>query len=236
MHAANKSDQDYQRARQKEPDTTGALLSLLSGSEPSDRTLSDLRALLDSVEKAANPVFRHSLLSNEYRRLAPSEAKPLHTLATGRSDLGIDEPTIEKALSIRFEAPLKDVQQANLRCSDIDRVANAAMDRLLDYVPIELFFPLQLEEAIERTFDLETFSELEPPLWTEHWYDGLRCQIHKVEDRVELHDSIGNRITHRFPEITESAILIPQDYISPTARSSPRGKSLRSLLANSTHA
>ena len=45
-------------------------------------------------------------------------------------------------------------------------------------------------------------------------FDGLRCQIHKIGSRAELFDESGKGITHQFPEILESSIPIPQDFIA----------------------
>ncbi len=214
LFGAGASDADYKRARKTQANAQLAQLSLLPKPERATRTLSDFRALFDSLRSAPNPVFQHSLLADEYRKLSPQEARALARIATGDFKSGIDEAILEGAIARRFDAPEGSVKRAHLRCSDLEQVCNAAMDRLLDYVPLKLFFPLPLETYTERALDLESLSELPLPLWIEDRYDGLRCQIHKVDDRVELFDRTGTRITRKFPEIAENAILIPQDYVA----------------------
>lgn len=214
LFAAKATESDYNRVRQNFSDPQDALVSLLGDAKKKGQTLSDLRALFDNLEKAPNPVFQHSLLAEAYRLLSPFEAKSLINLVTGNLREAVGETIIEEALALRFDVPIDQVRRANLRCSDLERVSNAAIDRMLEYVPIQPFFPLKLEESAQGKMDFEFLSELAPPIWIEDLHDGLRCQIHKIEERVELFDENGTRITHKFPEIVESAALIPQDYIA----------------------
>ena len=176
--------------------------------------MKDLRSLFEHLEKAPNPVFQHSILATEYRKLAPIEATCLTRLIQGNLKAGIDESTVEAALAIRFDLDPNEVRRANQRCSDLARVANAAIDGLLDYVPIQVFYPLPLARAKREAIDLESLSRLKAPIWIEDLYDGLRCQIHKIGERVEIYDDKGHSLTHKFPEVAEAAALIPQDFIA----------------------
>jgi len=214
LFAANADETNYKRARQHEADPGAALLSLLNPNPKTDQTLEDFRVLFDTLEKSPNPVFQHSLLSEAYRKLNPREAKSLSDLTLFNRGNAIEESVIEEALAKRFEAPIEAVRRANLRCSDLNRVANATIDQMLDYIPLQLFFPLKLEKPSKGHLDFELLSQFESPIWVEELYDGLRTQIHKVDERVELFDGEGERITHRFPEIVESARFIPQDFIA----------------------
>lgn len=214
LFASNSSDTHYKDRYRELGDSQLALASLLSEPQAGKRTLSDFRLLFSHLEKSLNPVFQHSILAEEYRKLAPSEGKYLTRLIAGDLKAKVTEAIVEDALALSFNCPLPAIQQANFRCSDLERVANATLDGLLEYIPIQLFYPLPLVAPRSGKIDLEYLSTLEPPLWVEDLHDGLRCQIHKVEERVELYDIQGNSITHKFPEIAESATLIPQDFIA----------------------
>jgi len=214
LFAADANESDYKRARQTHPIAEDALHSLLQAEDRTGLSLEEVRTLLDNLEKSPNPVFQHSLLVKAYGKLGPNEAKALSHLVLGSSTTGIEESVIEESIARRFNAPVEQVKRANLRCADLTKVANAAIDQMLEYVPTQLFFPLLLETPGEGALDFEFLARFEPPLWVEDLYDGLRCQIHKVEERVELFNTEGERINHRFPEIVESARLIPQDYIA----------------------
>tara|TARA_B100000212_G_scaffold339230_1_gene317260 strand:- start:79960 stop:80331 length:372 start_codon:yes stop_codon:yes gene_type:complete len=117
-------------------------------------------------------------------------------------------------LAKRFEAPIEAVRRANLRCADLNRIANATIDRMLNHILLQLFFPLKLEKPTKGDMDFAFLSQFQSSIWVEKLHDGLKFQIHKVDDRVELFDTEGKHITHRFPEIAESALLIAQDYIA----------------------
>ncbi len=214
LFASKSTETDYKLAYQNIRDSQSALASMLSEQRIAHRTLSDFRSLFDNLEQAPNPVFQHSILAEEYRKLIPLEGKYLMRLISGDLKAGISEAIIEEALSVRFEASLESIQQANLRCSDLERVANAIIDQLLEYIPVQLFHPLKLVSPSPGQIDLEFLSTLNPPIWVEDLHDGLRCQIHKVDERVELFDEEHLRISHKFPEILEAAVLIPQDFIA----------------------
>ena len=214
LFASNSSEADYKDRKLENADPQTALISLLSESQAGGRTLGHLRSIFGLLEKGPNPVYQHSILADEYRKLAPIEGKYLSRLIAGDLKTSVTEAIIEEALALRFSCPLEMIRQANFRCSDLECVAKAALDNMLEYIPIQLFFPLPLVTSSRGQIDLEYLSTLEAPLWAEDLYDGFRCQIHKLEERVELFDARGNSITHKFPEIAEAATLIPQDFIA----------------------
>jgi len=214
LFASNSSEADYKDRKLENADPQTALISLLSESQAGGRTLGHLRSIFVLLEKGPNPVYQHSILADEYRKLAPIEGKYLSRLIAGDLKTSVTEAIIEEALALRFSCPQEMIRQANFRCSDLECVAKAALDNMLEYIPIQLFFPLPLVTSSRGQIDLEYLSTLEAPLWAEDLYDGFRCQIHKLEERVELFDARGNSITHKFPEIAEAAALIPQDFIA----------------------
>ena len=48
----------------------------------------------------------------------------------------------------------------------------------------------------------------------EEKYDGIRCQLHKADGRVELYSRDLNRITDQFPDLTRAASGISGDFIA----------------------
>jgi DNA ligase-1 len=48
-------------------------------------------------------------------------------------------------------------------------------------------------------------ARLAPPVWLEEKYDGIRCQLHKQGERVELYSRDLHRITDQFPELAAAA-------------------------------
>ena len=214
LTAADASELDYKRSRKSNADPQSALIALVTRSDGSRHSLQDIRSLIDHLGRAPNPTYQHSLLSDHYKSMGPSETLALTRLVTGGGVGNIDEDIIEDALAIRSKASIESVKRANLRCSDLVQVANAAIDQLLDFVPLKQFYPLRLEPESIGRIDLECLSSLPNPIWSEALFHGLRCQIHKIGSRAELFDESGKGITHKFPEILESSIPIPQDFIA----------------------
>lgn len=214
LAAANASELDYKRERAASVDPQSALAALISRPDRSDRSLQDIRSLFVHLESAPNPVYQHSLLRDQYKTMGPMESLALTRLATGSGQNDIEESVIEEALAQRTRTSKDLVKRANLRCSDLERTANAAIDQLLEFVPVKRFFPIRMEPDSIGQMDLEFLATLPLPIWSETLYDGLRCQIHKVESRAELFDASGKSLTHKFPEIVESSIQIPQDFIA----------------------
>ncbi len=56
-------------------------------------------------------------------------------------------------------------------------------------------------------------ERLGSPVWLEEKYDGIRCQVHKRGERVELYSRDLHRITEQFPDIAAAARKLPGDFI-----------------------
>ena len=214
LTATDATELDYKRSRATHVDSRSALLALVTRPDGSDRRLQDIRSLFTHLERAPNPIYQHSLLSEQYKSMGPKETLALTLIATGSGTGDIVEDVVEEALARRTRNSVDSVKRANLRCSNLEKVANAAIDQLLDFVPLKHFYPMQLEAESIGRMDLEFLSTLPSPLWTETLFDGIRCQIHKIGDQTELFDESGTSLKHKFPEIVESSIHIPQDFVA----------------------
>src|SRR5204863_1292351 len=50
-------------------------------------------------------------------------------------------------------------------------------------------------------------------LWIEDKYDGIRCQLHKVGERVSLYSRDLKEITRTFPDVADGARQLSADVI-----------------------
>ncbi len=78
--------------------------------------------------------------------------------------------------------------------------------------------PSAAEEPVAPDGRLGEASLPPPPpppvsIWLEEKYDGIRCQLHKLADRVELYSRDLNRITEQFPDLARAALALPGDFI-----------------------
>src|SRR5205085_905111 len=87
------------------------------------------------------------------------------------------------------------------------RWAGAHSPTLAHFLPIGMMLAtpvLQLEE-VEKRFP--------PPYVVEDKYDGIRAQVHKAGDRVELYSRTFDRITNRYPELVPPLLAIPGTFV-----------------------
>jgi DNA ligase-1 len=59
----------------------------------------------------------------------------------------------------------------------------------------------------------EVEKRFPPPYVVEDKYDGIRAQVHKAGDRVELYSRTFDRITNRYPELVQPLLAIPGTYV-----------------------
>ncbi|MDQ8185077.1 MBL fold metallo-hydrolase RNA specificity domain-containing protein [Pelagicoccus sp. SDUM812002] len=181
-------------------------------SNPS-RTLSQICSFLKTLTSAPNPIFKQSLLSEQFRKLSPSEGCFFFDFLCGTSQSGLSADLLCQAIATRFDRQLPSVQSAFLRSGSLTTVSTAAATDTLPEIRIKPFHPIRpmaakTEDSAEAIIEKQGLS-----VWAEFEHDGIRCQIHKDGDHIDLYDTEGQRITHLFPEFVDDARKIPQHFI-----------------------
>jgi DNA ligase-1 len=138
----------------------------------------------------------------------PKEAKYITRFPIGKLRLGIGDPTILDALSA-YEAGDKslreELERAYNLCSDLGLVAKTLFSDGIEGIrkfKIKVFNPVRPALA-ERLPSAEEIVEKIGKCAVERKYDGLRMQLHKQGDRVEIFSRRLERMTHMFPEIVD---------------------------------
>ena len=112
---------------------------------------------------------------------------------------------------------------------DIGEVAvRARTDRLAD-AQLVLFAPIGMMLATPVAELTEVEQRFPAPYIVEDKYDGVRAQVHKAGDRVELYSRTFDRVTGRFPELLDAIAAIPGTFVldaeilafDPTGRAVP---------------
>ena len=148
---------------------------------------------------------------------SPLEARYIARFLTGRLRLGIGDPTIIDALST-YKTGSKELREVIERafnlCSDLGLVARLLVE---DIKKIERFKPTvfsPIRPALaERLPSAEAIFERLGECLVDSKYDGMRCQVHKKGEKIELYSRNLERITHMFPDIVEGVKKIPQEEI-----------------------
>ena len=185
-----------------------------SPSAPAPLPLSDLESLLARLAATAAPAEKLALLTTTLRRLTPLAAKYLIKIITGDLRIGLREGLVEEAVAAASTRPVEAVREANLLCGDLPAVVRAAFADRLGAISLRVFHPLQFMLASPEPDAAAILARLAPPVWLEEKYDGIRCQLHKHDGRVELYSRDLHRITDQFPELARAALNeLPADCV-----------------------
>ncbi len=215
LDRARRSSDDLRASYQRHADLGDVAAELLAGTARDDEPLAlkDIAAAFASIASAKGSAAKRSLLRQILGRTDAAEARYVVKLMTGEPRIGLREGLLEDAVARAFGAKREAVARAHMLSGDIGEVAQRARSGtladavLVPFTPVGMMLAtpvLQLEEVAKR------FS---PPYVIEDKYDGVRAQVHKSGDRVELYSRTFDRVTDRFPELLEGLRSIPGAFI-----------------------
>lgn len=178
------------------------------------------------LQATAGSTAKLPLLLGLLRHCTPLEAKYVIKIITSDLRIGLKEGLVEEAVARAFDRPVEQVRQANLLLGDIGETARLAKINELGNVGIQPFRPVKCmlaspEESPTTVWDRiqavhrERNAGFSPPatVWLEDKYDGIRCQLHKVGDRVALYSRDLKDVTATFPDVADAARTLPNDFI-----------------------
>jgi DNA ligase-1 len=179
-----------------------------------------LRSALDVFEQIASTrgAGQKTLLLRGLLSCAnPSEAKYIVKLVMGDMRMGLRESLVEEALARMAGLRVEEVQWVNMLVGDIGQTALMARHGRLAEARMNLFHPLKfmLATPAEKPADIlaEGRNRGETEAYIEDKYDGVRAQLHKEGERVEIYSRTLDPVTHRFPEVVAALQTLPHDVI-----------------------
>lgn len=149
------------------------------------------------------------LLSELLSNAEPSEAKVIVRFVTGTLRLGVAEATIIDAFSVVVagDKSLRPaIERAYNLTSDLGLVAELLFSKgvaELEKITPTPFNPIRPALA-ERLSTTEEIFEKIGECMVEGKYDGLRLQVHKDGQRVEIFSRKQEKITHMFPDVVDA--------------------------------
>jgi DNA ligase-1 len=206
-------------------------------------TIGAVETLFQQLYAARGPLGKLPLLTQALRQCSAPEGKYLIKVLTGDLRIGLKEGLVEEAIARAFAASLEEVKNANLLLGNIGETTQLARRGLLTSATLVPFRPLKYmlaspEETAEAIWkrvqewpgssDTPLFDPADlaqagparspvpaprPPVWIEDKYDGIRCQLHKVGDRVALYSRDLKEITATFLELADAARSVAKDFI-----------------------
>lgn len=215
LEVAGLDEAGFRAAYPRFADSGDAAAAVLVGkTQPESTSLADIGRFFDRIAATRGPVAKLDLLRARLATLSPAEAKYLVKIITGDLRIGLKEGLLEEAIAAASGQSPEAVREANLLCGDIAAVTRAARQDQLAEIQLRVFHPLQFMLASPEPTADAILARLSPPVWLEEKYDGIRCQLHKAGDRVELFSRDLHRISDQFPDLIRAARELPGDFIA----------------------
>ena len=182
-------------------------------------SIAEVDEMFRALEAARGPRAKLPVLLAVLEKCDPLEAKFLVKIITGDLRIGLKEGLVEEAIAAAFNAPADEVRQANLLLGNIGQTALLARENRLREAGIVPFRPVKFMLASPEPTAADIWKRVhnpespDAPVWIEDKYDGVRCQLHKVDGRVALYSRDLKDITPTFHEISDAARALPCDVI-----------------------
>lgn len=192
-------------------DWAGAALDMRT--QPAPVSLAEIEAALESI-RTARGAAKAAPLEQMLRQLEPEAARFFVKIIAGELRIGLSEGLVEAAIAEAFSVPITQVKRVHLVTGDIGETAVRCKLGRLESTKLTLFQPVRFMLASPVETSAEAFERMgAEAVWTEEKYDGVRCQLHREGDRIELFSRDLKETTVAFPELTENAAAIGHDVL-----------------------
>jgi DNA ligase-1 len=181
--------------------------------QPEPVSLEEVEATFEAI-RAARGKAKEAPLELLLRRLDPQAARFFIKIISGELRIGLSEGLVEAAIAEAFAVPITQVKRVHLITGDIGETAVRCERKQFDTTTVTLFQPVRFMLASPVETPAEAFERMgAASVWTEEKYDGVRCQLHRQGERVELFSRDLKETTSAFPELTENAPSIAHDVL-----------------------
>jgi DNA ligase 1 len=168
-------------------------------------SLAEVEQALEAM-RTARGAAKAKPLEKLLRRLHPESARFVIKVISGEMRIGLSEGLVEAGIAEAFGLPVTKVKGVHLITGDIGETAVRCKRGQLDTTTVTLFQPVRFMLASPVETAAEAFERMgADKVWTEEKYDGVRCQLHHADGRVELFSRDLKETTSAFPELAESA-------------------------------
>ena len=146
-------------------------------------------------------------------RASAGEVRYLVKVMSGEPRIGLREGLLEDAIARAFGRDREAVGRAHMLGGDIGVTAVRAKHGTLDEARFVHFAPIGMMLATPVLELDEVEMRFPGPYIVDDKYDGVRAQVHKEGDRVELYSRTFDRVTDRFPELLAPLRAIPGTFV-----------------------
>src|SRR5882762_7967183 len=221
MQAATQvSDAEFHRIASTHGDAGKTAFEVLDGrTRAQPFSISESGALFENLHRARGPIAKAELLQNRFSSLSKREGQYVVKILTGDLRIGLREGLVEEAIAKAFGVSLEQVKEANMLLGDIGQTALLASRNELQCAELSIFRPIKCmlatpeptAEAVWERFaevagtDRKLASSAPATVYLEDKFDGIRAQLHRTSQQVEIFSRDLRRITVQFPELVDQA-------------------------------
>ena len=171
-----------------------------------DVPLEEVEKTLEEIQTARGAAKKAVPLEKLLRRLHPEAARFVVKVISGEMRIGLSVGLVEAAIADAFGVPVTQVKRVHLITGDIGETAVRIKHGQVETSNVTLFQPVRFMLASPVETAKEAFERMgAEKVWTEEKYDGVRCQLHQADGRVELFSRDLKETTGAFPELAEAA-------------------------------
>ncbi len=173
-------------------------------------TLSEVAATFERMSKTSgqhSKQKRTDLLAMLFGKATPTEAKWIGKIISAEMRHGASEGIILDALANLAGVDRKEIEIAYMFSPRLDLLVRGIIQRgssYIDEVGLSMFSPIRPMLATACPTVEEAFNLMGAACSFEYKLDGLRVQIHKLEDEVRLFSRTLKPLTDAFPEVCET--------------------------------
>ena len=229
LQAATKvSDAEFHRVASTHGDTGSTAFEVLDGrTTPQPFNIRESGELFENLHRVRGPIAKAELLRNRFSTLSAREGQYAVKILTGDLRIGLREGLVEEAVAKAFGASLEQVKEANMLLGDVGQTALLASRNELARAELSLFHPIKCmlatpeptAEAVWKRFaeaagtSRELASSAPTTVYLEDKFDGIRAQLHRSAQQVEIFSRDLRRITGQFPELADEARNFQEELI-----------------------
>jgi ATP-dependent DNA ligase I len=221
LQAATKvSDAEFHRIASTHGDAGKSAFEALDGrTTPQPFSIRESDELFENLHRARGPIAKAELLRNRFSGLSAREGQYVVKILTGDLRIGLREGLVEEAIAKAFDVSLEQIRQANMLLGDIGQTALLASRNELHRAELSIFRPIKCmlatpeptaeavwERFVEVAGTARELASSEPAtVYLEDKFDGIRAQLHRSTQQVEIFSRDLRRITSQFPELADQA-------------------------------
>jgi DNA ligase-1 len=206
---------DIGASYQRHADLGDVAAELITTPPPDPRPLAlrDLALTFDEIAATRGSNAKRALVRALLARATGAEARYVTKIVGGDMRIGLRESLLEEAIAKAFGREREAVARANMLGGDIGETAARAKAGTLEAAAFAHFAPIGMMLATPVRELTEVAKRFPAPYFVEDKYDGVRAQVHKAGDRVEIFSRTLDRVTDRFPELLGPLRALPGSFV-----------------------